>query len=225
MSNIEQIIPAEVVNDDFSLVLKEIGKIYALKNYLEIGSSSGGGSTGALVDGIKQRSDLDQVRLFCMELSRPRFNLLCEAYKNQEFVKTYNLSSIPLNKFPTEEEISFFYHNTHTNLNNYSLETIIDWYKQDLNYIDKNCLNFDGISFIKKANKITDFDFVLIDGSEFTGERELIQVIGAKIIALDDVNSFKCFSAYKILQSHFGYEIVTQNLDLRNGYAVFKKKF
>ena len=50
-------------------------------------------------------------------------------------------------------------------------------------------------------------------------------MIGAKIIALDDVNSFKCFSAYKILQSHFGYELVTQNLDLRNGYAVFKKKF
>ncbi len=78
---------------------------------------------------------------------------------------------------------------------------------------------------ILKANHIKFFDFVLIDGSEFTGERELNYVTGAKIIALDDVNAFKCWNAYQTLLHTTHYSLKEHNFSLRNGYAVFEKNF
>ena len=223
MSQLDQIIPPEVSNDEFYSSLKNLASNPKIKTILEIGSSSGGGSTQAMVEGILERDNLTDIKLYCMELSRPRYIKLTEAYEKYNFVKSYNLSSIPLVDFPSNEEVELFYKSIKTNLNNYPLETILNWLKQDIDYIIKNSVNYDGISFIKQANSINKFDFVLIDGSEFTGERELIKVIGANYIALDDVNAFKCFSAYKILSTHFGYKLIAQNLQLRNGFAIFEK--
>jgi len=70
-----------------------------------------------------------------------------------------------------------------------------------------------------------DFDMVLIDGSEFTGEAELYHCLGARVIALDDVNSHKCFNAYRILANHVSYALTHQNMGLRNGFAVFERRF
>jgi len=225
MSQLDQIIPPEVKGDEFYLTLNQLASNPTIRNILEIGSSSGEGSTQALVDGIISRKKFDDVSLFCMELSRPRFFKLTETYANNFFVKTYNLSSVAICDFPSRNEVEFFYKTTKTNLNNFSLETVYDWIEQDIKYIKDNSLDFEGISFIKAANKMDLFDFVLIDGSEFTGERELAKILGAKIIALDDVNTFKCFSSYNILSSHFGYKLIAQNLQLRNGYAVFERKY
>jgi hypothetical protein len=92
--------------------------------------------------------------------------------------------------------VAQFYRTIKTNLNLYDLDTILGWREQDINYIERKKLDFCGLEFIKSCNNIEKFDFVLIDGSEFTGEIELQHVWGSKVIALDDVNSFKCFAAY-----------------------------
>jgi len=101
----------------------------------------------------------------------------------------------------------------------------LEWRKQDIAYIKDNALDANGIQSIMQANEIDKFDFVLIDGSEFTGERELMNILGAKIIALDDINAFKCFSAFSMLSSHFAYNLISQNMELRNGFAIFERKF
>ena len=225
MTRIEDIIPAEVLNDEFYNELISIASRPELKTFLEIGSSSGSGSTQALVNGIKQRVDHFGVSLFCMELSRPRFIKLSETYAAEEFVKTYNLSSVATTEFPSATEVEFFYNNTKTNINNAPLTTVLEWRSQDLYYIKENALDANGIQFIINANKIDKFDFVLIDGSEFTGERELIHILGAKVIALDDINAFKCFSAFNILSSHFAYKLVSFDRNTRNGFAIFEKRY
>ena len=225
MTKLEDIIPAEVLNDEFYNQLISIASRPELKTFLEIGSSSGGGSTQALVDGIKQRADRTGVSLFCMELSRIRFTKLCETYAAEEFVKTYNLSSIATSEFPSATEVEFFYNNTKTNINNAALSTVLEWRSQDLAYIKTNALDANGIQFIIQANQIDKFDFVLIDGSEFTGERELTYILGAQVIALDDINAFKCFSAFNILSSHFAYKLISFDRNVRNGFAIFEKRY
>jgi hypothetical protein len=222
---ITDLIPPEVKGDDFYNALSIIASLESVKTILEIGSSSGEGSTESLVNAIKGRSDSDSVRLFCMELSRPRFTKLVSNYSDLPFLKAYNLSSVSLKEFPSTEEITYFYNSVKTNLNQYPLEMVLGWVQQDKMYIEDNCFDINGIEIIKTANKINKFDLVLIDGSEFTGERELYSLIGANFIALDDVNTFKCFNCYKILENHPYYQIVERNMILRNGFAIFQKIF
>ena len=223
--SLNSIIAPEILNDEFYEGLVNIAQKPDVKSILEIGSSSGAGSTQALVEGIQSRSDAEHVRLYCMELSRERYIQLFSTYSTIDFLKAYNLSSVSLSDFPSDAEVACFYNSTKTNLNNYTLETVLGWLHQDKKYIHDLGLDFNGIEFIKSANQIEHFDFVLIDGSEFTGERELQYLWGAKYIALDDVNAFKCFSAFVRLSQHYGYKLIRQNLALRNGYAVFARNF
>ena len=83
--SIEDIIPAEVTNDNFYSTLVEVATRADLKNFLEIGSSSGAGSTQALVNGLLKRPNSD-ARLFCLELSRTRFLNLVQTYSGHDFV-------------------------------------------------------------------------------------------------------------------------------------------
>jgi hypothetical protein len=221
----ENIIQPEILNDEFHSTLMRYSMRPDLKKFLEIGSSSGEGSTDAFVKGIQKRSDKSTVRLFCMEVSTARFNALTTHYKQEEFVRCYNLSSIATTEFPTIDEVIFFYNNIKTNLNHYPIETVLSWLTQDIEYVRNSGVDANGILFIKGANNIKAFDMVLIDGSEFTGERELQFIKGAKVIALDDVNAFKCWNAYQTLLNTTNYILKEHNFSLRNGFAIFERKF
>ena len=222
---LDLIIPAEIKNDSFYHLLNSVAQLSEVKNILEIGSSSGQGSTEALVLEIRNRRDSSEVSLFCMEISKARYLMLQEAYKSDNFVKCYNLSSIASNEFPLESEIINFYNCVRTTLNRYPLQTILSWYSQDLDYINQNGIAINGIKHIKEDNKLNNFDLVLIDGSEFTGERDLWSVMGSKFIALDDVFAFKCWNAYQTLLHHSSYSLVCCDFNTRNGYAFFKRIF
>jgi hypothetical protein len=222
--SLDDVIPPEVSNDSFYSNLQQIARRPELKTFLEIGSSSGAGSTQALVNGILDR-EMSDAQLFCMELSRLRFLNLVKTYSQYSFVFPYNLSSVSLSDFPPKEEVIEFYQSTKTNLNNYDLSLVIGWLQQDIDYINSKRLDFCGIDFIKSCNQIEKFDFVLIDGSEFTGEAELQRIWGAKVIALDDINAHKCFAAHVRLSNHHAYKLIAQDLKLRNGYAFFERTY
>ncbi len=222
---LSDLIPPEICNDAFYDALEALARQPSLKTYLEIGSSSGEGSTRAIVTGLRSRPDVLDTRLFCMEMSQERYAALAERYRNDQFVHCYNLSSVLPSEFPTEEEVSFFYANTRTNLNATPLTVVLEWLRQDVEYLRSRPQVMHGIEQIRAEHGITDFDCVLIDGSEFTGERELRHTLGAKVIALDDINAHKCFNAYKILSNHLSYTLVSQNLHLRNGFAIFQRRY
>jgi len=158
-----------------------------------------------------------------MEVSQARFEKLSGIYKNDSFVKPYRLSSVRVNQFPLKESVIHFYQNFRTNLNLYPLEQVLGWLDQDLGYIASSGLDACGIDFIKKDQGIEFFDMVLIDGSEFTGQAELSLVMGAKIIALDDINAFKNYQSYQVLINDPNYKIIAREMGLRNGFAIFEK--
>jgi len=114
-----QLIPPEIKNDQFYFELNKIAADHKLRTFLEIGSSSGEGSTEAIVTALRARPDRDQVRLFCMEISSERFAKLRHTYAGDAFVKPYNLPSVSTEQFPSEEEVTYFYNAVRTNLNRY----------------------------------------------------------------------------------------------------------
>lgn len=220
-SELNRLIPPEIKNDEFYRAIHNIAKEENIQTVLEIGSSSGQGSTEAFVTGL--RKNPNQPMLFCLEISHPRFAELQNTYKDDRFVKCYNVSSVSLEQFADEEEIIKFYKSTQTNLNYYPLEQVINWLHQDTEYIKQSGVSGRGIAQIKKENNIDFFDVVLIDGSEFTGGAELEEVYGAKYIILDDINTFKNYRNFQRMYQDSNYTVITENNSVRNGFAIFKK--
>lgn len=217
---LDYLIGREIYGDAFYDEIYHIASTEPLKNILEIGSSSGEGSTEAFVLGI--RKNPVKANLFCMELSVPRFQKLKNHYKNDPFVKCYNASSVSLDMFPSEAEIITFYNSVKTNLSAYPLNTILSWLRVDIDYVKKHNTYGCGINYIKKENDIDFFDMVLIDGSEFTGKPELDLIYGAKYILLDDINAYKNYENHHRLKVDPNYEMLTEDYDVRGGYSVFR---
>ncbi|MDT9235977.1 FkbM family methyltransferase [Limnospira sp. PMC 917.15] len=221
-SALDKLIPPEIKNDEFYAAIKQIATEQDIQTVLEIGSSSGSGSTEAFVQGLVNNSN--EPLLFCMEISQSRFDALRKRYEDYSFVRCYNVSSVPLESFPTENEIRGFYQNHQTNLNLYPIEQVLNWWHQDTEYLRNSGVHGGGIKLIKEENNIEIFDVVLIDGSEFTGKAELQEIYGAKFILLDDINTFKNYDNYHQLILDSKYVLIKENQNLRNGYAIFANK-
>lgn len=219
MSELDRIIPPEIKDDDLYRAIRTLSAEAPLRHILEIGSSAGGGSTEAFVQGIMQNPT--RPVLYCMEISTARFQSLQARYGNHPQVRCLQASSVGLEQFPTEKELALFYRFVPTALNNYPLETVLGWLRQDIAYLRENDIPPNGIRQIKERFAIATFDMVLIDGSEFLGRAELEEVYGAGIIALDDINGFKNIHNYQRLAEDTQYSLVLENHALRNGFAIF----
>jgi hypothetical protein len=224
-SRLSSVIKPEIVSGKFFEAIHEIASRPEVKNILEIGSSSGDGSTKALVHALGKGKNK---RLFCLEVSEPRFHELIANLKPYSTAFPIRKSSVNLNDFPTKKEIKKFYHMNKTLFNQYPLWEIYHWLSQDKKYLKKELRKDpefeDGIKYIKNEFQIDYFDFVLIDGSEFLGFSEFCKIDGATYILLDDVNTFKNYRTYYEISQRNDYELLNVNLKLRNGFAIFRKR-
>ncbi|MEI8365604.1 MAG: hypothetical protein WCF65_04215 [Parachlamydiaceae bacterium] len=222
ISELDRLIPPEIKNDAFYTAIYNLVRKEPVQSILEIGSSSGAGSTDAFIKGMKKNRS--HPTLFCMELSNTRFKALQEHYANNPSVICYHASSVPLERFPEESEVLDFMETVDSNLRYYGSTEVIRWLKQDIEYVKNSNVPQNGIELVKSEHNIKDFDVVLIDGSEFTGQAELALVYGAKFILLDDICTFKNHNNYIALINDVNYNLIEKNQYLRNGYAIFKKK-
>lgn len=220
-SQLTAIIPPEIKNDSFYDAIQKIARQEDIKTVLEIGSSSGVGSTEAFVTGLRENPN--QPKLFCMEVSKSRFNELKKRYTSDSFISCYNFSSVSADSFPSSDDVIMFYNSIKSSLNNYPLEQVLDWLNQDIEYLKNSEVVQNGIQKIKQENHIEYFDVVLIDGSEFTGVAELKEVYGAKFILLDDINAFKNYNNHQQLLSDHNYQLLEHNVHVRNGYSIFQR--
>ncbi len=221
-SQLDHTIPPEIKEDELYHEIQRLAREEKLTHVLEIGSSGGAGSTEAFVRGIGENAN--RPTLYCMEISKPRFTALSETYKHLSYVRCYNTSSVALNRFPNQQQVIEFYRSTPSILNNFPEAEILRWLQQDIDYIRSWGGDENGIQRIKRENNIENFDAVLIDGSEFLGEAELEDVYGARFLLLDDVNGYKNRRNYDRLRLSADYELIRENWQLRNGYAIFKKR-
>lgn len=224
MNPFDKHISGEIVNDEFADAMRKIVTDNSIVNVLEIGAGSGDGSTASLVDGLLENKNKNKL-LCSIEISAHRADKVRNKYMQFDFVRVYNGCSVMTNEYFDEPYVREFYNRTKTALNNHSIETVLQWRKNEIEYVESRNCPVDLIETIKQENKIKIFDFVLIDGSEFTGVSELSHVIGAKYIALDDIDALKNLDTYSMLNAvDSNYELHSENWHLRNGYAIFKLK-
>lgn len=221
MSSLDTIIPPEIRGDSLYDLLYRICREEQLHHVLEIGSSSGKGSTEALIRGISENGG--RPSLHCIEVSQARHRRLQERYAGIPWVYCHNCSSVPPVSFAPAHQVADFYSKVPTTLNRYPLETVLDWLRQDLEYLEKAGVQLNGIELIQQQYGISCFDLVLIDGSEFSGKAELETVYGAGIIVLDDINAFKNLENHHRLLLDPAYQCIACNTDLRNGFSVFRR--
>jgi hypothetical protein len=221
-SQLDQLIAPEVKNDAFYDAIYRLSSTEDISTILEIGSSSGEGSTSAFVAGIKKNPR--HPTLACMEISKRRFTKLRQHYATEPQVRCYNVSSVPLTAFPQTADLAHFYKTAPPEVIQIDLAAASTWLQQDIDYLKESGVPQQGIELIRKDLGIEQFDMVLIDGSEFTGQAELDRLYGAKFILLDDTRSYKNHTNRARLLKDPQYTLLEENLSLRNGYSIFKKR-
>ncbi|HEV3162614.1 MAG TPA: oligosaccharide flippase family protein, partial [Isosphaeraceae bacterium] len=107
LRGLDAIIAPEIKNDDFYRTIEELSAAADIQTVVEIGSSSGLGSTEALVQGLRRNPH--RPTLFCIEISRARCAQLRARYAGQGFVTGYNVSSVPVEGFVSPEEVTAAY--------------------------------------------------------------------------------------------------------------------
>ncbi len=220
-SELDHLIVPEISKDRFWRTIRRVASTSGINHILEIGSSSGEGSTSAFVAGILDNPANPQ--LHCFEISRPRLELLKKCYEPYDFFNCYNSSTVSVDRFATRSEVSEFHSRYRPKLRRPNTETQFGWLQQDIDYIKKHNLSSNGIQLLKSNLDIACFDVVLIDGSEFTGKAELEDVYGSRFLLLDDILTFKNYENYRRLKNDNSYELLEKSRWLRNGYAVFRK--
>jgi len=196
------------IHDSFGQALQKYSE--GLDVGLEIGGGTGDGSTQCI-----RTKKLFSIENHPDHIGRHAMNL--SARGGVAINGTATLSKLWMNKKDIEE----FYQTTKTKLNQYPLEQVLGWHNVCLEtaYQYKT-------SAIEDAhfNHSVDFNFVLIDGSPFSGESELRCVrpfLAEKaIIALDDVNDIKNWANYQKLKGFA--ELLWEDWSVRNGAAIFK---
>jgi hypothetical protein len=220
-TKLDDLIPAEITDDAFAQLIEDVASTDGIHEILEIGSSAGQGSTAAWVRGALRNPVLP--RLHCIEVSVERHAALVKRWSDHSFVHCYNVSSVPVERFPSATEVEDFYREVPSRLRDFELATVLGWLQQDIDYLRDHALSSPGIAHIRARHGIDTFDAVLIDGSEFTGNAELEYVYGARFLLLDDTETFKNWDNTRSLEADPSYRLVQADPLVRNGFAVFER--
>jgi hypothetical protein len=113
-------------------------------------------------------------------------------------------------------EDAFWFDHSILNLNHD--EHAILYYKKDLDYLKTMNDVFGQI-----PEKI---DLLILDGGEYTTYPEWIKLKDrTKIVVLDDSNILKCKKIRQEILDSKNYDTIFDDLNIRNGFSVFKKKY
>jgi hypothetical protein len=181
---------------------------------LEIGLEIGGGTGDGSTQCIRTK------RLFSIENHPDRIGRHSMNLSARGGVSVKGTATLP-KLWMNQLDIAEFYGTNKTNLNQYPLDQVIGWYHECVESAEPYSTNaIEDIHFEYNV----DFNFVLIDGSPFSGEAELRCVrpfLAEKaIIALDDVNDIKNLANYNKLKGFS--KLLWEDLAVRNGAAIFQ---
>jgi hypothetical protein len=221
MSGLDTIIDPEVNQTTQSYyVIQEYLKRVPVKTVIEIGASSGGGTTEALIKGISSNPNNEGVKMASVEVSRARFKNLKERYSHIPFFTPYNTSSLPLSRFPKEDQVSDFI--SRTGIHGGNVPEVLRWLEQDIKYVKDNEFDVNGIQQIKDDFGVEKFDLACIDGSEFLGDEEFKELPDCDAYFLDDIHVYKNWNSHRILENDKRYSKIFEE-KIRGGSSLFCK--
>src|SRR6266568_3559576 len=200
-SDLDRLLSPQIKNERFYRAIRRVAASPAVRTVLEIGASSGGGSTEALVAGALANPS-GPPQLHSIEVSQARFGALVQRYRDYPFVHPYNVSSVPSSAFPSEEQVARFHREVRSKLRNNRLPKVLGWLRQDLAYLAEHPeLNAAGIQRIREQNGLARFDAVLLDGTR----------------------THKNWANERRLRRDPAYRRVASSFWMRNGWAVFER--
>lgn len=212
---------SELRDNPFYLYLYQMAREEPLQHVLEIGSASGSGSTRILVEALSQRQPAE---LYCLEAHPEQHRLLSERYRDLSWVHCLPyFASVPV-EYPDEATLWEFYKNGDTVLRRYSFNEVSAWLASEQALYAARAHDVSGVEWIKQTYGIEHFDLAVLDGAEFTGERDLELVYGARILILDDVMTYKNRRNYQQLLNSPDYVLIQDQLKWQHGTAVFKRR-
>jgi hypothetical protein len=222
MSGLDIIIDPEVNQSTQSYyVIQDYLKKVPVKTIIEIGASSGGGTTEALIKGVTSRFHPEGIKMASVEVSRARFKNLKERYSGLSFFTPYNISSLPLSRFPSEQHVAQFIRET--GIHGGNVNTVLDWLRQDIQYVKDNNFDVNGIQKIKEDFGVEKFDLAVIDGSEFLGDEEFKELPDCDAYFLDDIHVYKNWNSHRTLENDERYVKIFEE-KIRGGSSLFCKK-
>ena len=199
MNNVGQI----NIDHDFGKIIYELAADPSNRIFVDIGTWNGLGSTKCFIEAMKKNKS---AKLFTIENNSEKF----------ESAKSYWTNTIEEYKI----DVRFL------NGSLISNDSIDSW-------LESNNIVLDGQHQywleIDKANSVNivdlnvdSIDILLIDGSEYSGYLELMLLKDiSKYIILDDVNSLKNKMSREYLIESDSFDLVKEDLELRNGYSIF----
>ena len=203
-------------------VIQQYLKQVPVSTVIEIGASSGGGTTEALIKGILLSPNKGKdVKMASVEVSRARFSNLKNRYNGVSFFTPYNTSSLPLSRFPSRESVAEFISTTGVHGGN--VEEVLRWLDQDIKYVNDNKFNLNGIQQIKDDFGVKTFSLAVIDGSEFLGNEEFNDLQGCDAYLLDDIHVYKNWYSHRDLLEDSNYVMLFEE-KIRGGSSLFAKK-
>ena len=194
------------LKDPFGEALAKYSKGLSLG--VEIGGGTGDGSTQCI-----RTRELFSFEIHPDRIARHKYNL----DGRQGGLAINQLSSNPM-MWMSVEAVEDFYRTTQTKLNQYPLEQIIEWHREEFKVAAKYTWGHLGLK--------DEIDFLLLDGGVFSGRADFTvffpKVREGGIIALDDVNDIKNYGNYQWLKTE-GHPVLWEDQSWRNGSAIFKK--
>lgn len=189
-----------------------------IETILDIGAGDGTGSTRAVAETL----DDQQRKIFCIEPDAAKCEQTRQLYSDR--VTVYYGSSVELDQYLTEAELTSFYSSQPSILNYYPLDHVLQWYRDERAALTEKNFSNSCISEIRHAHGIEFFDMAILDGSLFTGQADLNAVYGARFLALCHVRSVKNFSNMLRLLADPNYQVIELNYQTGCGHAVFRRK-
>ena len=106
-SGLVEIIPPEIKDDAFYRSIRELSLTQPFRHVLEIGFSAGVGRPEGVVAGMAENPG--NPKLLCIEVSKPRFEVLRKPYGVRHFDQCYNIVTVAPVDFPSLAEVKSFY--------------------------------------------------------------------------------------------------------------------
>jgi tetratricopeptide (TPR) repeat protein len=186
---------------------------------LVVGAGNGEGAVHAIVSAYR---DANSNILYCIEPNEDDFAKLDSSYSH--VASLYNCSSVSTSNYISENELSVFYNYIPSVMSKFPLESFISALTGEKQYLDTSNRSCDCIRDIKRSHNLDGFDFVVLNGSLFSGKADLDAVYGSNFILLTSIKSIKDAANHKRLSDDNNYELLFSNSVTRAGYSMFKWK-
>lgn len=212
------------LDTEFGLLLFQLSSRPDVNRVLEIGTWKGGGSSLCIARGLNMHRHAG-TEFVTVETNADRHAIASDTLSNFQFVKCLHGTAVDHKMVSTHDDVQRFYQQHPRML-------LPRWQKYRAEEEEESGL-FAGQQPIldRYCGKDPPFDLVFLDGGEFYGRAEFLEVLSKckpRLLALHDVGSFKNYDARATLlrASKSGaanaYKLVRENTE-GAGYAVFER--